>query len=184
MWIKENKYLFHNKFKKESNQCEIKVGNLLIKQKGGTYTKSKVKDDIKKHVDLWWIDKNGKKIGIDVKMPKKTRRSDVEPDNERTWIEILNVVGKPGWIDGKEDLIAFVRCGDYNDVLFANRKKLSKFIKEKIKNSKINDFNSGISYELYTRKKWGNNDLCTIVPFKDMEPFIEFKLNFSTTEND
>jgi hypothetical protein len=62
---------------------------------------------------------------------------------------------------------------------------VEKFLhrKEKIKNSRINDFNSGISYELYTRKKWGNNDLCTIVPFKDMEPFIEFKLNFLTTEN-
>ena len=125
---------------------------------------------------MWWVDDEGNEHGIDVKMPKKTRRSDTEPDNERTWVEILNVSGNPGWIDGEEEWIAFIRSGKYNDVLFVNRKKLSKFVKRKIKNSKIFEYNTGVSYDLYTRKKWGNNDLCTIVPFVDMKPFIDFTL--------
>lgn len=176
MWIKEHKDAFFNKYKRDADDSEIKVGQLLTEQKGGTWKKSKLRDDIKKHIDLIWIDNDNNKHTIDVKLPKKTRRTDKEPDNERTWIELLNVSGKPGWIDGEEEYVAFVRSGQYNDVLFVNREKLSKFVKEKTKFSIVNDFNSGKSYDLYTRKKWGNNDLCTIVPFDDIKPFVEFTI--------
>jgi hypothetical protein len=178
MWINEHKNVFFNKFKREADEFECKVGQLLVEQKGGNWNLSKARDDMKKHVDLWWTDKDGVIHGIDVKMPKKTRRTDSEPDNERTWVEILNVGGKPGWIDGEEEFIAFVRSGEYQDVLFVDRAKLSKFVKTKIKKSKTNEYNSGVSYDLYTRKKWGNNDLCTIVPFEDMKPFVVFSLKF------
>jgi hypothetical protein len=176
MWIKNHKDIFLNEFKKHADVSELKVGQLLIEQKGGTWKKATPTEDMTKHIDLIWIDPNNNPHTIDVKLPKKTRRYDTEPDNERTWIEILNVSGNPGWIDGEEEFIAFVRSGQYNDVLIVNRQKLSTFIKNKIKYSKINEFNSGISYDLYTRKRWGNDDLCTIVPFKDIQPFVEFSL--------
>ena len=43
---------------------------------------------------------------VDVKAPKRVRRSDPRPSSEIMWVETKNVRGKPGWVHGKADLIA------------------------------------------------------------------------------
>ena len=152
------------------------VGKLLCTKLGGTFKRSTKNENTRKHIDIWWTDKENKTHSIDVKMPKKTRRSDVEPDNTRTWVELVNKVGNPGWVYGEEKWIAFVREGEFNEVLFTDRAKLAHFVENKVKNSKINTYNSGVAYELYSRAAWGDHDVMTIVPFEDIEPFVDFRL--------
>lgn len=176
-WLSERKNILSN-FRKIGEGYETSVGRILVEQIGGSFKTSTFKQNTVEHIDILWTDQDGCEHGIDVKMPKKTRRYDSEPDNSRTWIEILNINGGPGWIDGSEEWIAFVRDGNFNDILFANRAKLSSFVKKRIETSRIYEYNTGRNYDLYTRRKWGNDDLCTIVPFEDIEPFVDFKLKF------
>lgn len=46
-------------------------------------------------------------ITIDVKARKKIRRSDAEPSQTMTWVELNTAKGQKGWLYGKADLIAF-----------------------------------------------------------------------------
>ena len=177
-WSQERRTEVLSEFRKVGERYEDSVGRLLVEQNGGTYRKSTSSENMTKHIDIWWKDKEGKLHPIDVKMPKKTRRYDTSPDNTRTWVEILNTAGNPGWIDGEEEWIAFVREGEFKEVLFVNREKFSKFLKKRIESSRVVEYNTGIEYDLYTRAKWGNNDMCTIVPFSDMEPFVDFRIKF------
>lgn len=177
-WSRSRRSEVLSEFRKVGERYENSVGRMLVEQMGGEFTCSTASQNMRQHIDIWWTDENGVKHGVDVKMPKKTRRYDTEPDNTRTWVEILNTAGDPGWLDGDEEWIAFVREGGFNEVLFVNRSKLSKFVKDRIKNSKVVEYNTGVSYDLYTRAKWGNNDMCTIVPFSDMEPFVDFRIKF------
>ena len=45
-------------------------------------------------------------VPVDVKAPKRVRRSDPRPSSEFMWVETRNVRGKPGWVHGKADYIA------------------------------------------------------------------------------
>lgn len=175
-WSREQRAAVMSQFRRNGEVYENSVGRLLVERLGGSFSNSSFKQNTSDHVDIWWTDKDGVEHGIDVKMPKKTRRHDSEPDNMRTWIEILNTAGQPGWVDGSEQWIAFVREGGFDEVVFVDRKRLSEFVKERTKGSKVFEYNTGNSYDLYTRAKWGNNDMCTIVPFEDMEPFVDFRL--------
>ena len=92
---------------------------------GGKCTPSEKKDDIYKHIDVYWngkLDgKEYKNIGFDVKGLRKSKRSDLLPDDTIEWIELKNVQGYDGWIYGKADYIAF-EC--LNDWIVISRKKL------------------------------------------------------------
>lgn len=177
-WSRDRRSAVLASFRKVGEGYETSVGRILCESMGGTFTTSSFRENTKDHVDIWWTDGDGVRHGIDVKMPKKTRRQDSAPDHTRTWVELLNTNGDPGWLDGSEEMIAFVREGEFNEVLFVDRKGLSDFVKERTRTSRVNEYNSGVEYDLYTRARWGNNDMCTIVPFSDMEPFVRFKVKF------
>jgi hypothetical protein len=67
------------------------------KEKGWECTKSTDKVDMYDHID-WWIVKEGRKFGVDVKGGN-------HPGS--IWVEFKNVRGNSGWMYGKADLIAF-----------------------------------------------------------------------------
>ena len=51
--------------------------------------------------------KDGRVVTVDVKCRKKIKRSDEYPQDERFWVEFINVNGDNGWLVGKADFIAF-----------------------------------------------------------------------------
>ena len=89
-WLTERKNILSN-FRKIGESYETSVGRMLVEQIGGSFKTSTFKQNTVGHIDILWTDPDGCEHGIDVKMPKNTRRYDSEPDNNRTWIEILNI---------------------------------------------------------------------------------------------
>lgn len=128
-------------FLKLGKQTEKEFAQVLTNTLGGTITNTSKKDDIFKHIDLYW---NG--VGIDVKGIKREYRNGNLNDKFH-WIELRNVNGDKGWLFGEAKLFAFET---FNSYLLIKKSTLIKFIKNKVKKQNINNTPSLYSY--YRRK--------------------------------
>lgn len=81
----------YEKFLFEGKIIEKKFADDLIKNCGGTIIESSVKDDIKKHIDLWYVSSDNKKVSFDVKGLRKNKRNDKSFSFENTWLELKNL---------------------------------------------------------------------------------------------
>ncbi len=150
---------------------ETFVMEAVSKTLGGLCEKSKDKEDIEDHIDFWWDSPKKGKIGIDVKGIKKGKRTDTNYDDSIHWLELKNVHGKPGWLYGKAEYIAF---RTKSRIIFVKREKLLSFAKNCILGKEVvydtpNDF-----YVPYKRKKWGRDDLSIKVPTSDLVSLADF----------
>lgn len=131
---------------------------------------SSEKDDIKNHIDGYFI-YDGKKYSYDVKSLKKINRSDDKFDLNKIWIEFQNVNGDIGWLYGEADYI----CFEYeNEFLCVNRKMLVQFCEMEVDMSNV--YEEKYPYKLYSRSRYGRNDLTTIIEKFDLMVFLK-KLN-------
>lgn len=112
-------------------------------------------DDINKHVDVLIT------IGVDVKGLKKINRNDQETNEHIHWVELKNVLGKPGWLYGEADFFAF-ELKDYWVVV--DKHDLQRFIADKCKD-KIKVVKPEL-YKLYQRKD--RKDIITLVTSYDL----------------
>ncbi len=112
-------------------------------------------EDINEH---WDVSIDGTKF--DIKALKKVNRSDDEVNPEIHWIEIENVHGKPGWLYGMADYIAFETDKSW---LIVKREKLVEWINQ---NLKIMVTSEPEPYKMYRR--WGRYDVITLVPTEDL----------------
>ena len=153
---------------------EAFVAKLLLASKGGKIEPSSSEDDIQNHVDFWWTP-NGTtaSLGVDVKGLKKIRRNDFRINDVDTWIETMNVLGKPGWVYGKATYIAFRRIGK---VLFVRREILANYIEGKIARKPLVGRNPMCCYIPYRRANSfpPRLDIITLVPLDDIEAIAEF----------
>ena len=78
-------------------------------------------------IDRYVIDENGILKSVDVKIMKKTSRSDASAQDKWIWVEFNNVNGNDGWLYGEADYIAFER---QNNFTLVNRKELVKIAEE------------------------------------------------------
>ena len=150
------------------------VAKLRVAAKGGTVAVSSEEDDIHNHVDFWWTPSNSSlRMGVDVKGLKKIRRNDSRVNDNDTWIETMNVRGKPGWVYGKATYIAFRRIGK---VVFVERKALAKFVETKIAGKPLVGRNPMCCYVPYRRANSfpPRLDVITLVPLDDIEAISEF----------
>ncbi len=111
--------------------------------------------DINEH---WDVSING--VKFDIKALKKVSRSDDEVNPEIHWVEIENVHGKPGWLYGMADYIAFETDKSW---LIVKRGTLSQLIDDKLQ---MVVTNQPEPYKMYRR--WGRYDVLTIVPTEDL----------------
>ena len=95
---------------------------------GGNVRKSTINEDMKEHIDFWWISDNGNEYGFDVKGVKKNKRTDKVGDDKINWIELINVQGNPGWVYGNAKYIAFLTN---ESVLYVPRKNWLLILKKK-----------------------------------------------------
>jgi len=109
-------------------------------------------EDMNEHWDgIFVID--GLERRVDIKSQKSIKRGE-DPSQTHTWIELVNVNGKRGWIFGDADIIAF----QYNDEwILCDRMKL---LHETIKTLSL-DFGKkeGQLYRRYQRR-----DVLVLVP--------------------
>lgn len=158
---------FHNRSKKD----EILIMEATEKVFGGKCYESTEKEDMYKHIDFWWDSPKMGRIGIDAKGLKKNKRTDSDYDDTINWLELKNVLGKPGWLYGEAVYIAFLTK---KNIIYVKREKLAKFAEEKIKGKEIvtntpNDFY--IPYKRFKRQ-----DLLIKVPTTDLYNLCDFVL--------
>lgn len=139
---------------------EDEFGQLLVNKEGGNYTKASKEDDMYNHIDLYWK-LDDQTYSFDVKSMKKHNRKDELPDDSIHWIELQNVQGRPGWLYGKMNYIAFETNDNW---LIIEPKRILKLINEKVTSKEIVK-----TKELYTYyQRWGRQDIVVKVLTKDL----------------
>jgi hypothetical protein len=138
-------------------QCQ-KDGNFyekLFKDKilslGLTYEKSTQKDDWYKHIDCYV-----NSYGVDVKGNRHL---------ETIWLEVKNVNGNKGWLQGDAFYIAMYII-ELKKFSIYKRLDLLNYIKTNTKEytESKKDYN-----KFYTRKKWGKKDILVKYKYDDIK---------------
>lgn len=122
-------------------------------------------DNINGHIDFW-LTKNEKTIGVDVKAAKRLSRKDSSPNYDYLWIELHSVrENNRGWLfDGKANYIAFQQDGYF---LCIKREKLIEIIKSSIIREYVSSPKDAL-YKVYQRE--GRADKLTLIETKDILP--------------
>lgn len=155
----------------EGLEDEKLVMEVTKRKFGGDVRKATRNEDVREHIDFWWISKDGNEYGFDVKGVRKNKRSDKVSDDKINWIELQNVQGKPGWVYGNAKYIAFLT----NDsVLYVPRKKLALYVEEKIKGKALSSVNPSSCYIPYQR--YGRLDMIVKVPTSDLREIAKHEI--------
>ena len=150
---------------KENMEIGLKTESLfeeVAKKENFIVRKSSLSEDRHKHIDFF-LEQDHFKYSVDVKARKKTTRGDVKVNDEWTWIEFKNVLGRKGWLYGEADYIAFERA---NDFLMVNRENLVKFCEDKVDLETMVSRAYQAEYKVYQRQ--GRKDLITRVRMDDL----------------
>lgn len=158
---------FHNRSKKD----EELIMEATEKSFGGKCYMATEKEDMFKHVDFWWESPKMGKIGIDAKGLKKNKRTDAEYDDTIHWLELRNVLGKPGWLYGEATYIAFLTK---THIIYVRRDKLAAFAEKAIEGKSVVSSTPKDFYIPYKRFK--RNDLLLKVPTSDLYNLCDFVL--------
>lgn len=125
------------------------------------------------HIDFWWDSPKKGTIGIDAKGPKKNKRTDKYFDDTIQWLELVGNSGKPGWLYGKCEYIAF-RTNTH--IYYAKRERLAKFAEEMANGKELVFETPHDFYVPYQRKKFGKDDVSIKVPMSDIEKMSDFAI--------
>ena len=150
---------------KENMEIGLKTESLfeeVAKKENFIVRKSSLSEDRHKHIDFF-LKQDHFKYSVDVKARKKTNRDDAKVNDEWTWIEFKNVLGRKGWLYGEADYIAFERA---NDFLMVNRENLVKFCEDKVDLETMVSRAYQAEYKVYQRQ--GRRDLITRVRMDDL----------------
>lgn len=154
---------------------ETFIMEAVSKTLGGSCEKSSSKEDIEDHIDFWWDSPKKGRIPMDAKGIKKNSRSDKSFDDSIHWLELQNVNGKPGWLYGKAEYIAF---RTNKRIIFVKREKLLSFALEAASGKDVVYDNPKEFYVPYKRKKWGRDDLSIKVPTSDLLERADFCIDY------
>lgn len=155
----------------EGLEDEKLVMEVTKRKFGGDVRKATRNEDVREHIDFWWISKDGNEYGFDVKGVRKNKRSDKVSDDKINWIELVNVQGKPGWVYGNAKYIAFLTN---ESVLYVPRKKLALYVEEKIKGKPLSTVNPSSCYIPYQR--YGRLDMIVKVPTSDLREIAKHEI--------
>lgn len=122
-------------------------------------------DNIKEHIDFI-INRNGEYLGVDVKGLNKA---------DCIWVELRNVQGKPGWIYGGADYIAFDMV-DMKGFAIVSRSELAEQVSRVTKAEFVSK--NEAKHKLYTRE--GRYDVITQMVWNDVFYLKSFRfLNYA-----
>lgn len=150
---------------------EAFVGWMMTEKWGGHIEVSTWEEDVRSHVDIWWVADNGRRVGVDVKGLKRRSRSDFNVDDSITWLEFKNVYGENGSLYGAADYIAFRRL---HSVVFVNRSKLADYAAAKVQGKPVSQIRPSAFWQLYNRR--GRADVICMAPMSEIESVAKFIL--------
>jgi len=114
-----------------------------------------------KHFDFY-VWRNGEKLRVEVKAPKKLARSCQDVQYDWQVIEFLGDSGKQGWIHGKADFLAFEMERDF---IIVSRKKLKRLAFDLCDGKEIVKRADESYYKLYSRN---GLSLTTMISIEDI----------------
>jgi hypothetical protein len=156
--------MINNTYKQSYNEGltgEINF-KFLAEQKGFIVHESTKRQNIYDHIDFF-IEKNDHKISFDVKAKKRVSRHG-SYTNDFIWIELTNVNGFNGWINGIQDFIAFEFDSFF---IIVKREILREFVYSIIDFDMPYVFSAKDAlHRLYQRK--GRKDCITIITYNDL----------------
>lgn len=147
------------KYYLDGKVVENNFANDLIASEGGFIVAPSKTDDIKNHIDLFWV-KNDKSCSFDVKGVRKKSRYDTSVSYDTTWLELKNVNGLNGSLLGKQDYMAFEMKDEW---VIVRRKSLLLSLLKMLSDKTIYNTNPNEDYKLYQRS--GRQDLIVRVPY-------------------
>jgi hypothetical protein len=109
------------------------------------------------------ININGQDIFYEIKGLKKIGRKDDNINNEFVWIELQKTNGDLGFLYGNFSKIVFQFTN--SAFIIVDRLDLVKLVEKNLKNEYVK-YSSDALYCLY--KRYGRNDLLTLILFKDL----------------
>jgi len=129
------------------------------------------------HVDFWHV-RDGEKFGVDLKGNKCA---------DQLWVELKNVNGDKGWIDGKAKWIIY-EIPEMGGFAGVDRLKLREWCVENVDPKRVNSARKAYKM-IYSRSAWakGNGepqeDLITFITIDDLKSietywFSEYKREF------
>ena len=135
-----------------------------ILERNGYETKGSTDmEDIYQHVDFWAVGSDGHTYGFDAKSMKRLSRSQPVQD-EWSFVEWRNVVGKPGWLVEGSDMIAFERS---DGMLIVRRLDLLQFCRRHVNRDVWVDSACESRYCMYSRP--GRKDAISLFRFNDLD---------------
>ena len=143
------------------DRAEEKFKNYLENVKKLKVQKSTQDENIFSHIDYWFWDLHDKKRSVDVKTSNRVTQ---HLNDNIAWIEMQNVNGKKGWVYGDADFIAIeLECY----WLIVPRKRIVDFIEKYVSDDFVEDKKDAL-YKKYTRKRYGRDDIITIIKIQDL----------------
>lgn len=142
----------------------------VVESFDGKSIPSTIDEDIHKHIDRH-VELYGREFTVDVKSAKATRRDGTIVIDE-VWIELLNVQGKPGWIFGEQDFVAF-ELKKHNFIVVP-RLELAKLCRELIDTSTTVNSPEEALYKAYRRE--GRNDIISRIKLDDIKDNITYMM--------
>lgn len=122
-----------------------------MEERGHEVVKTSASVDMKKKIDFYV---NG--VGVDVKGRKSVNS---------IWLELVNVRGDKGWLEGEADIIAFF-LSELNGFSTYKRTDLLRWVRDNI----TKDTTSSKDYlKWYNRGKWGKKDKIVQVRYDDIK---------------
>ena len=135
----------------------------LAERRGYTVIETSSSSNIHDHIDfILSREDTPDKITVDVKARKKTSRRSDNYDDENVWVEFNNVRGKPGWLYGKANKIAFERAHDF---VLVDRESLKDYCEATVSPALL-DSPFDALYKSFQRN--GRKDVISRVPMKDI----------------
>jgi len=142
----------------------------LAEGKGYSVSVASKEQNIEEHWDLE-IQKDGESYKVDVKAPKRNSRGDMNVQSEFIWVEFRSVQGKPGWLYGKADLIAFQIEID-GEFWLVKRTSLVELVDKLVDKSQVVTNNQDALYKIYTRTNFGKPDQTSKIHTEKLIPII------------
>jgi hypothetical protein len=118
--------------------------------------------DIREHWDFE-LNKDGRKLKVEVKALKRSARRDDQMNEEWVWIEFRNVRGEIGWLFGKADWIAFETEASF---VIVKRLDLYELVRKIVDRTTKAETTEEAKYKTYTRK--GRADEITQIQLADI----------------
>ena len=151
----------YQEYYESGDRAEEKFKDYLENVKNLKVQKATQNENIFSHIDYWFWDLKNNKRSVDVKTSDRVTR---HLNDNIAWIEMRNVNGKKGWVYGDADFIAFELVCYW---LVVPRKKIVDFIEKYVSDDFVEDKKDAL-YKKYTRKKYGRDDIITIVKIQDL----------------